>query len=263
MKRRHTRKWPYRQADPKWAKDIISVKDKLIGVHLAVNGRTLKEVEDWDWGDTIETDGCLLTSLAMTLDLLAPRPRSGRWTPRTLNTEARNLLYYSDAGLSIVPLYADLVADVTHGRVQLCAQEQYFSGEMGRRWRTPKQCPLLRGYRALPKSRRLDFAVMLKLGTQDDNFASHYVLVDPDLPGSPDDDDVAILDPDQPVGRVTPWYLSDSYSRLAKCPDILLEWGNRIHWKEKQLAGVWVFGRWRNKRARSLAGDLLTAIADS
>lgn len=263
MTSQHSARWPYRQWDSRWGNDTMSVKDKLIGVHLAVNGKTLADVRDWEWGDTIGTDGCLLTSLAMTLCLLDRRGR--RWTPGTLNRRARELLFYSDAGLSIVPLYADLVADVTQGRVQLCAQEQYFAGEIGQRWRTPKLCPLLRGYRALPESRRADFVVMLKLGTQDDNFASHYVLVDPERPGSPDDDDVAILDPDQPNPkrkRVSPWLLSDSYRRLHDNEDFRREWKGRVRWKEKQLAGVWAFARWRKRGRRCLAGDLFKAITD-
>jgi len=132
-------------------------------------------------------------------------------------------LYYTDAGLSMVPLYAHLVADVTKGRVQLCMQEQYFAGVGRRPPRFASRCSILRGYQVLPRSRLHDFVMMLKIGTHDDTFASHYVLVDPDLPVSLADDDIAILDPDQPLGpRTTRWGLSDAHARLARtgtsCP---------------------------------------------
>jgi len=263
MTRRRSGRWPYRQADRRWADDKMWMKDKLVGVHQSVNGASAADVAGWLFGDTIETDGCLLTCLAMTLRLLAPR--GARWTPGTLNRAAKDLLYYSDAGLSIVPLYADLVADVTHGRVQLCAQERYFSGEKGQRRRTPSLCCLLRAYRNLPESRRVDFVVMLKIGTHDDNFASHYVLVDPDWPGLPDDNDIAILDPDQPEGpRATSWCLSDSYQRLAATrQDIAVEWRRcRIRVKKNQLAAAWAFARWPKRDDRCLAGDLLRLIAE-
>ena len=46
---------------------------------------------------------------------------------------------------------------------------------------------------------RADVAVMLKIGTYDDTVGSHYVLVDPAEPGGTDEDDVAVLDPAQPL----------------------------------------------------------------
>ena len=263
MKGQHSARWPYRQADPKWANDTMSLKNKLIGVHLAVNGKTLADVRDWEWGDTIGTDGCLLTCLAMTLRLLATD--GARWTPRTLNREARKLLYYSDAGLSIVPLYADLLADVSDGSVQLCVQEQYFAGEKGHPARFASQSSLIRGYRTLSPAKRLDFTVMVKIGTHDDTFASHYVLVDPDQPGSPNEDDFAILDPDQPKRkRVKSWFVSDSYRRLHdERQDIRTEWHKQgIRWQENQLCAVWAFARWRKRGSRCLAGDLFKAVTD-
>jgi len=107
--------------------------------------------------------------------------------------------------------------------------------------------------------------VMLKIGTHDDNFASHYVLVDPDWPGLPDDNDIAILDPDQPEGpRATSWCLSDSYQRLAATrQDIAVEWRRcRIRVKKNQLAAAWAFARWPKRDDRCLAGDLLRLIAE-
>jgi len=49
---------------------------------------------------------------------------------------------------------------------------------------------------------------MLKTGTYDDTFASHYVLVDPKAPEGLDEDDVPLLDPIQPLESNTwPWLL--------------------------------------------------------
>jgi hypothetical protein len=134
-------------------------------------------------------------------------------------------LYYTDAGLSMVPLYADLVADATKGRVQVCMQAQYFAGVGRRSPRFASECSILRAYRSLPRKRHHDSVVMLKMGTHDDMFASHYVLIDPDPPGSPDDDDLVILDPHQPLPpRITSWLLSDAYRRVSRNRDIAREW---------------------------------------
>jgi hypothetical protein len=158
-----------------------------------------------------------------------------------------------------VPLYADLVADITNGEVQLCAQEQYFSGEPHWQKTFPPGSTLLRGYRALPADARAGFVVMLKIGTHDDTFASHYVLVDPGKPGAPDDTAVALLDPVQPSGaRIRAWMLGDSYRHLND-GDIGREW-RRAGISANQLSGVWVFGRWRHQEQHSLAGILFQSI---
>ena len=258
---RKSGQWPFRQDYPEWRDDPMWVQEKVAEVHHKYNGASLAAAQGllhrYPEGNTIGHEGCLTTSLAMGLRLLGPASKG--WTPRTLNREAHKRLFYTEAGLSMVPLYADLVADVTNGNVQLCAQEQYFSGEP--RW--PKTYPpgstLLRGYRALPASQRGDFVVMLKIGTQDDTFASHYVLVDPDQSGSPDEEDVALLDPAQPSRpRVKPWMLSDS-CRYLNDGDIGREW-RRAGISPLQLSGVWVFGRWRHREQQSLAGVLFQSI---
>jgi len=211
-------------------------------------------------GNTIATEGCLITCLAMVLRLLAPR--GGRWTPRTLNAEAKASLFYTESGLSMVPLYADLVADVTNGEVQLCAQEQYLSGEPGWPRTFPSGCTILRGYRALPSRKRRDFVIMLKTGTHDDTVASHYVLVDPDDPGAGNNDDMSLLDPIQP-NRLpgTRWRLSQS------CACLLTDRAIRRAWRRAkivpcQISGAWAFARWREASQDSLALKLFQAIIE-
>lgn len=258
-------KWPFRQDDEEWRNEPMWVREKVADVHRKYNDASLVDAQALlhpypSGNNTIRNEGCLITALAMVLRLLGPASKG--WTPRTLNQEAKKLLFYTEAGLSMVPLYADLVADVTNGDVQLCAQEQYFSGDRG--WANTKTFPpgstLLRGYRALSARERGDFVVMLKIGTQDDTFASHYVLVDPNQPGSPDEKDVALLDPAQPSRpRVKPWMLSDSYKYLKGDRDTGREW-QRARISALQLSGVWVFGRWRHQEQHSLAAVLFQSI---
>lgn len=256
-------RWPFRQSDEEWGDDDMWVKAQVVGAHQDYNFASVEAAKDLlhdhpSGGNTIGNDGCLLTCLAMVVRLL--QPTSG-CTPRSLNRQAKRMLYYTEAGISMVPLYADLVGDVTKGNVQACAQEQYFSGE--RQWRTTKTyasgCTVLRGYRALSANQRRDFVVMLKLGTHDDTFASHYVLVDPENAGSVDDKDVALLDPVQPSRkRVKPWMLSDSYRYLSD-GEIGREW-RRHNISPLQLSGVWVFGRWKHAHQHSLAAVLFESI---
>lgn len=136
---RKSGQWPFRQDYPEWRDDPMWVQEKVAEVHHKYNGASLAAAQGlrhrYPEGNTIGHEGCLTTSLAMGLRLLGPASKG--WTPRTLNREAHKRLFYTEAGLSMVPLYADLVADVTNGNVQLCAQEQYFSGEP--RW--PKTYP--------------------------------------------------------------------------------------------------------------------------
>jgi hypothetical protein len=247
---RRSNRWPFRQDDPEWADDVMWDRDKVIDVHRRYNGASIAAAEGLlrrhDAGNIIATEGCLLTCLAMVLRLLAPNRE--HWTPRTLNRWAKRHLYYSNAGLSMVPLYADIVADAANGRVQACMQEQYFSGVACRPAMFSSQCPIIRGYRLLPVNRRQDAVVMLKIGTHDDTFASHYVLVDPERPGMANEDDCAILDPDQPLGRRSvPWRLTDSHTRLARDHDIKREW-RRLRIQPTQLSGVWLFACCRQQR---------------
>jgi hypothetical protein len=260
---RRSGKWPFRQSDPEWGDDPMWVHEKVAGAHHQYNGATLAEAEGllhpYSSGNTIRHEGCLVTSLAMVLRLLSPAKKE--WTPGTLNQEAKKRMFYTEAGLSMVPLYADLVAEVTNGNVQLCAQEQYFSGEPHWPKTYPPDSTLLRGYRALQAAARGDFVVMLKIGTYDDTFASHYVLVDPAKPGSPDDKDAALLDPVQPSrARIKPWMLSDSCRHLND-GEIGREW-RRAGVSARQLAGIWVFARWRHREQHSLGGVLFPSIVE-
>lgn len=254
---RHDNRWPFRQADPAWRNVRMWNSEKAAQAHHRYNGIPPREAKSlFSDGDTIATQGCLLTCLAMTLRLLNPNSKS--LNPATLNKKAKAELFYSDCLLSDVALYSDLVADMSNGKVQVCIQEQYLAGEGGLPPRYASKCSVLRGYRKLPPAQRSAFVIMLKIGTHDDSFASHYVLVDPDSPGAPDDDDVPLLDPDQPDGpRAKPWRLSDSYRRLRK-DRIAREW-RKAGIQNRQLSGAWAFARWT--RANSLAGHLLDSMA--
>lgn len=78
-------------------------------------------------------------------------------------------------------------------------------------------------YRKLSPAERRHVVVVLKTGTYDDTVGSHFVAVDPANPGSLEDDDIPILDPDQPAEsprRV--WRLSDSSRRMRQNPDLRL-----------------------------------------
>ena len=248
--------WPLRQADPAWRNVKMWVSSKVVEVHHRYNGASLQDAKQLVGDDTIKTQGCQLTCLAMTLRLLNRGGRS--WTPATLNKKAKDLLFYSDALLSNVALYSDLVAEVSNGKVQVCMQEQYFSGEGVLPRRYASKCSILRGYRRLPPAQRHDFVIMLKMGTHDDSFASHYVLVAPNSPGAPDDNDVPLLDPDQPdEPRATPWCLSNADKRLRENEEIAAAW-REARIRPLQLSGVWAFAR---LRAGSLDRRLLVSVA--
>ena len=178
----------------------------------------------------------------MVLRHLAPRGRY--WTPRKLNKFASDQLYYTRAGLAMVTLYADIVCEASKGEVQLLLKEEYLSGEPNWPGTQASECLPLRAYQMLSRAERQDVVIVLKIGTYDDTFASHFVVVDPANPGSPEDDDVPILDPAQPMNSAKRiWHLSDSSRRMRQDDKIDKEWRqHRIG--DLQLAGVWVFARW-------------------
>jgi hypothetical protein len=247
---------PFRQSDPVWGKDLMWDRTKVMEVHRQYNGASRKEAEEllrkFPGDNTIANEGCLLTSLAMVLRLLAPRGRY--WTPRTLNKFAFENLYYTRAGLSMVTLYADMVSDASKGEVQLLLKEEYLSGELGWPRTQASKCLPLRAYRMLSEAERKNVVIILKIGTYDDTVASHFVVADPANPGSVDEDDVPILDPAQPMKPVKRvWRLSDSSRQIRRDNEIAEEW--RQHKiGDLQLAGVWVFARWESAD-QTLLGD--------
>jgi hypothetical protein len=95
---------------------------------------------------------------------------------------------------------------------------------------------------------RSHFAVMLKTGTYDDTFASHYLLLDPDAPGDPDEDDACVLDPAMPLEKQRPWRLSESAKSIQDdYPEIKAEWKKK-HINPMQICGVWLFANWQSDR---------------
>ncbi len=256
-------KMPYRQDDPAWATDLMWDRKQVIEVDTKYNGDTKADAEsllrNFSDGNSIGNEGCMLTCMAMVLRLLAA-PAKPLWTPKTLNSTAQSLYYYTLPGLSMTTLYADLVAEVCDGNVQLCLKEEYLPGE--KTW--PKQfantSALVRAYRTLTPAVRSDFLLMIKLGTYDDTVASHYVLLHPSDAGAPDDDDPEILDPAKPLAETKLWRISDSAQWITQDPDIAAGW-QAAGILPKQIGGVWVFARWQADHQRSRLAPLIQAWA--
>jgi len=254
---------PFRQDDPAWGAELMWDRDLVIQAATELEGYSKAEAEAllraFDDGNNIANEGCMLTCLAMVLRLLAA-PATPAWTPKTLNDAAHESLYYALSGLSMTTLYADLVAEVTGGAVQLALKEEYLPGEPGWPRLHASTAALVRAYRSLPKEKRANFVVMLKTGTYDDTVASHYALLHPNDEGSLDDDDVTLLDPAMPADAKLPWRLSDSAKAITEDPDIAAGWKD-AGIEPTQLGGVWVFVRWGEKRDRSLLAPLVHAWA--
>jgi hypothetical protein len=258
-------KWPYRQDDRAWATKVMWSRDTVIEVHRRYNNASPAEASKllrlFHDGNTIGNEGCLLTCLAMVLRLLAPKGQ--HWTPKTLNRFAQKHHYYTPAGLAMATLYADIVSEASKGKVQLLLKGDYLPGERGWSRTYASTCLPLRAYRTLAKEvrkeARLEIAVMLKTGTYDDTVASHFVLVDPKNPGRPDDNNVPVLDPAQPLSsKRRPWRLSDSARHIRCEPDIDKEWRkHRIGYL--QLGGVWVFAR--SSHRKPLGRDFIAALS--
>lgn len=243
------KKWPFSQNDSRWRKEKMWDRQTVLDILRTHEGFTEREASEWlevyEDGNTIGNEGCQITCLAMVLKLLDDRTKKLDWNPRRLHKLAQNGLYYSSCGVSLVQLYADLCCDATEGRVQLLAKEEFLAGEYRSRATFAADSSLLRFYRGLEKKLQRDFAAMVKMGTYDDTFASHYVLVDPSAPGDPDQNDFRVLDPAEPIhsnDRI--WNLSNSFSYLHENgkSKIGMEW-HRLGIKPLQIAGVWLFGR--------------------
>jgi hypothetical protein len=253
---------PYRQDDPAWGSDLMWDRDLVIRAAHELNGTTLTEaralLRQFDDGNNIANEGCLLTSLAMVLQLLAPK--SPAWTPKTLNASAQELYYYTRCGLSMQSLYADLVSEVSEGNVQQCLKEEYLAGVPGWPKTHVHTSSLVRAYRRLKPAERTHFVVMLKTGTYDDTVASHYLLLHPNDAGSADDSDPEVLDPAKPLDQSGVWRLSDSARAITQDPDIAQGWVDSGI-EPTQIGGAWVFTRWSATHDRSQLAPLIQAWA--
>jgi hypothetical protein len=252
---------PFRQDDPRWGRDRMWDRALVIRADVQLNGRPRAEAEallrEFEDGNTIANEGCLLTCLAMALRLLAPAA-DPPWTPATLNAAAQEAYFFTPCGLSMTALYADLASEVSGGRVQLCAKEEYLPGEPSWPRIDARGAPLVRAYRALPPARRRDVALVLKTGTYDDTVASHYVLLDPGA-AEPDGADALVLDPARPPGEDGPWRLTDSARQVTRDPEIAAAW-KEARIEPTQLGGAWAFARWSEGRPQAAA--LVRAWAD-
>lgn len=234
--------WPYRQHDRRWRNIVMWDRRKVMYVAEKVNGIRRKDTEcllyHFPEGNTIGTEGCLITSLAMILAILD----ENWWNPELLNREAQECLYYTESGLSMTTLYADLCCEVSKGRVQLLSKEEYLPGEES--W--PKvyadTSPLMQNYRQLPLEKRKEKVAMIKIGTWDDTCTSHYLLVDPADPGTQSDRDFSVLDPAMPFEKRGKWKLSDAAKNLLGDKFIRREW-KRAGIDSMQIGGVWLFGK--------------------
>ena len=253
---------PYRQDDPAWGPDLMWDRDLVIRADHELNGATLTQAKSllrkFDDGNSIGNEGCLLTTLAMVLQLLTPK--SPAWTPKTLNTSAQELYYYTLCGLSMQSLYADLVSEVSEGNVQQCLKEEYLAGVAGWPKTHVHTSSLVRAYRRLKPAERTHFVVMLKTGTYDDTVASHYLLLHPNDAGSPDDTDPEVLDPAKPLDESRLWRLSDSARAITQDPDIAKGWAEGGI-EPTQIGGAWVFTRWSSTHDRSQLAPLIQAWA--
>ncbi|MEI6447289.1 MAG: hypothetical protein WCO96_05330 [Actinomycetes bacterium] len=254
---------PYRQDDPRWGSDLMWDRDLVIEAETKLNGRPRAEAEglmrEFDDGNNIANEGCLLTCLAMVLRLLDPGQRP-EWNPGNLNRAAQEAYFYTLSGLAMEPLYADLVAEASEGLVQLLAQELYLPGVEPWRPVEPADSALVRAYRTLTPGQRGTCLVMVKTGTWDDTVGSHYALLDPADRSDPGADDALILDPAEPLGRRGPWRLSDSAKAITQDPEIAAAWKeNRI--TPTRIGGAWAFSRWDRTRAMPLASPLVAEWA--
>lgn len=230
---------PFLQTDGDWSETHIW---SLRLVSRAIGSDEAKE--RLQAGTTIRHQGCQLCCLAMVLHQLHPEAVKP-WDPLSLLEEARDD-YLAAGGVSLAPLYADLCADVTDGRVQLLAKEVFAAGG---RQPALSEVGLVRAYRdgSLPKEKRDDLMVMLRIGTHDETVAAHYLLLDPDDSGSADSDDALVLDPDMPERTMRgSWTFADAWRRFldprtdggVKAQAVAAE-----HVESGQVAAVYLFGR--------------------
>ncbi len=255
--------FPFRQHDPAWGDEVMWDRDLVVQAAVELNGETRADAEGlmraFPDGNTLANEGCEVTALAMALRLFQPNA-SPPWTPSLLNEYAHYYYYYTPCGLSLVPLYADLLSDVTEGLVQLAFKEERLSGVPGWPRRYAHTLPLVRAYRSLPVDRRSSYLVMLKTGTWDDTVASHYVLLDPSDSEGPDGEDPLILDPAMPLDASGPWRLSDSAAAILEDPEIAAGW-EAAGVEPTQICGVWVLVRFQEESRDALLAPLVAAWA--
>jgi hypothetical protein len=238
-------------------------RDLVLRAAVELNGETRADAEGlmraFDDGNNLANEGCQVTALAMALRLFQPEA-TPPWTPSLLNEYAHYYYYYTPCGLSLVPLYADLLSDVTEGRVQLALKEERLSGVPGWPKRYAHTLPLVRAYRSLPVDRRSSYLLMLKTGTWDDTVASHYVLLDPADDGGPDGLDPLVLDPAMPLDAAGPWRMSDSAAAILEDPAIAAEWA-AAGVEPTQVCGVWALARFQEESRDALLAPLVAAWA--
>lgn len=239
-----------------WDRDrVIEAATRLNGMSREKAESLMREFED---GNTIANEGCLITSMAMVARLLS-EPGGKVWTPRTLNRAAQASYYYTPSGLSMSPLNADLLSEVTDGKVQLTLKEEYLSGVSPWPRMHCNTSALVRAYRSLPQEERKNHAVIVKIGTYDDTVASHYLLLDPADTGALDDANPRVLDPAQPFDSDTSeWRLRDSSAQILKDPDIAKAW-KESGIEPTQLCGAWVYSKFDPKHGASHNSALVQA----
>lgn len=253
---------PFRQDDPAWGKErmwdrnlVIRADHELNGAPLAQAQELMREFPD---GNNIANEGCLLTAMAMVLELLVPRTPA--WTPKALNELAHAYYYYTPCGLSMTTLNSDFVSDVTEGAVQLALKEEYLPGVTGWPKVFANTSALVRAYRSLAPAQRTAFVVLLKTGTYDDTVASHYLLLHPNDDGGVDDANPRVLDPAQPFGTGEAWRLTDSAKAITQDPEIAAGW-RESGIKPTQIAGAWIYVRGSTKRDGAAIAPLVRAWA--
>jgi hypothetical protein len=254
---------PHRQGDPAWGDQLMWDRDLVIRADTELNGNPPAHARSllrrFASGNTIRHEGCMLCCLSMVLRLFDPRPPAP-WDPGLLNERAQNRYYYTLAGVSLTTLYADLVAELSQGEVQLTLKEEHLPGMP--RW-TPLRAsasPLLRAYRGLSPAQRADCLVMVKTGTYSDVVASHYALIHPNEEAGPDEDDVQLLDPAVPVRQTGAWRLSDSAAWICQDPAIAEGW-RQEGVGPLDIGGIWVFIRRRADGDGLSRGPLVRAWA--
>jgi hypothetical protein len=253
---------PFRQDDPVWGKDLMWDRELVIRADHELNGASLTQaralMRRFPDGNTIANEGCLLTAMAMTLQLLAPK--SPAWTPRALNELAHEGYFYTPCGLSMTTLNADFLSELTEGAVQLALKEEYLPGVRGWPKVHPHTSALVRAYRSLAPAKRTAFVVLLKTGTYDDTVASHYLLLHPNDDGGADDPNPRVLDPAQPFGTPEAWRLTDSARAITQDPDIAAGW-REAGIEPTQIGGAWIYVRGTAQRDGSAIAPLVRAWA--
>ncbi len=254
---------PMRQHDPRWGNELMWDRALVIKGLTELNGENEEDaqlmIREYEDGNNLANEGCQISALAMALRLFQPNA-DPPWTPSYLNELAQYFYYYTPAGISLVPIYADLVSDVSGGLVQLALKEEYLSGEPGWPKYYTNTSPLVRAYRSLAVNQRSSYLLMLKTGTWDDTIASHYVLLDPSDDGGVNDQNPLILDPAMPLDKSRPWRLSDSAQAILEDPGIAAEWQQKGI-EATQICGVWVLVRWQEQPRQAILAPLVSAWA--